>query len=216
MFLPGQPGSPARVFQEYDFGSVASRAIAAGRVKPFVAVFPPLMTDPPRDTECTNVSHGPQALTWLTKDVPNALIAHFRVASPGSGWSVMGWSTGGFCAAKVLLAQPNEFHAAVSFGGYFDAITDSTTGDLFHGNAAQRQQNSPRFLYREHGLRGGRLLVIAGQQDREAWASTTPLLAETGSDPGVSHVAFAQGGHNFRIYRTYLVPALQWLDQPGI
>lgn len=216
MFLPGQPGSPAHVFQEYDFGSVASRAIAAGRVKPFVAVFPPLMTDPPRDTECTNVLGGPQALSWLTKDVPTALTSHYRVASPGPRWSVMGWSTGGFCAAKILLSQPSEFHAAVSFGGYFDAITDSTTGDLFHGSAAQRQQNSPRVLYQEHGLRGARLLVIVGQQDSEAWASTKPLLADTRSDPGVSHVAFPEGGHNFRIYRTYLAPALQWLDQPGV
>ncbi|MEO6790568.1 MAG: alpha/beta hydrolase-fold protein [Ornithinibacter sp.] len=216
MFLPGQPSSPAHVFQQYDFGSVASRAIAAGRVKPFVAVFPPLMTDRPRDTECTNVSGGPQALSWLAKDVPTALVAHYRVTRPGPAWSVMGWSTGGFCAAKLLLTRPKEFHAAVSFGGYFDAITDSTTGDLFHGSAAQRQQNSPRFLYREHGLRGGRLLVVVGKQDRESWASARPLLAVSGSDPGVSHVAFPEGGHNFKAYRTYLVPALQWLDQSGI
>ncbi|MEO7422628.1 MAG: alpha/beta hydrolase-fold protein [Ornithinibacter sp.] len=216
MFLPGQPSSPAHVFQQYDFGSVASRAIAAGRVKPFVAVFPPLMTDRPRDTECTNVSGGPQALSWLIKDVPTALAAHYRVTRPGSGWSVMGWSTGGFCAAKVLLTQPNEFHAAVSFGGYFDAITDSTTGDLFHGSAVAREGNSPRWLYRKHGMRGSRLLVVVGKQDREAWASTTPLLAESGSDPGISHVAFPEGGHNVKAYRTYLVPALQWLDQSGI
>ncbi|MEO6019910.1 MAG: alpha/beta hydrolase-fold protein [Knoellia sp.] len=216
MFLPGQPSSPRWVFREYDFGAVASRAIAAGIVKPFVAVFPPLMTNPPRDTECTDVVGGPQALSWLTTDVPAALSSHFRVARPGFEWSVMGWSTGGFCAAKVLLDRPGEFHAAVSFGGYFDAVTDTTTGDLFHNSTIARDQNSPRWLYHQHGLRGGRLLVVVGEQDREAWSSTRPLLALSGADPNVSHIAFPQGGHNFKNYRAYLVPALRWLNQSGI
>ncbi|KRE40424.1 alpha/beta hydrolase [Knoellia sp. Soil729] len=216
MFLPGQPSAPKRVFQQYDFGAVASRAIAAGSVKPFVAVFPPLMIDPPRDTECTDVPGGPQALSWLTKDVPSALTRHFRVSPPGSEWSVMGWSTGGFCAAKVLLSRPTEFHAGVSFGGYFDAITDDTTGDLFHGSRTAREQNSPQWLYGRHGLGGARLLVVVGKQDREAWSASTPLLALGGSDQNLSRITFPQGGHNYKNYRAYLLPALRWLNQSGI
>lgn len=36
MFLPGQPSHPQNLFNEYDFGDVASQAIAAGTVRPFV------------------------------------------------------------------------------------------------------------------------------------------------------------------------------------
>jgi hypothetical protein len=128
----------------------------------------------------------------------------------------MGWSTGGFCAAKVLLRDPGKFHAAVSFGGYFDAITDTTTGDLFHNSVAAREDNSPRWLYRQHGLRGGRLLVVVGRQDREAWSSSAPLLALGGNDPDLSRITFPDGGHNYRNYRAYLLPSLRWLNQSGI
>src|SRR4051794_14293146 len=55
MVLPGQPSSVETMFQHFDFGHNAAEEIASGRVQPFVAVFPPLMIDPPRDTECTDV-----------------------------------------------------------------------------------------------------------------------------------------------------------------
>ena len=127
--------------------------IDAGRVKPFIAVFPPLMTNPPRDTECTNIRGGPQAYTWLSTMVPNAIHRQLR-AQPGP-WSLAGWSTGAFCGTKLMLTQPKNFQAAVSFGGYFTPITDRTTGDLFHGDAAARQRNSPLWLYQHHRLVGG-------------------------------------------------------------
>ena len=70
MVLPGQPSTPEAMFRHYDFGQVASTLMNAGRIKPFIAVFPPLMTNPPRDTECTNIRGGPQAYTWLSSMVP--------------------------------------------------------------------------------------------------------------------------------------------------
>lgn len=212
MFLPGQPSSPSVVFQHYDFGSIASRAMARGQVHPFVAVFPPLMTNPPRDTECTDIPGGPQAESWLTSAVPAVLASHYRVAAPGRQWSVMGWSTGGFCAAKLVLAHPNLFGAAVSFGGYFQPLTDQTTGDLFHRSRTLQRENSPLALYRRYGLRGGRLLIIAGRQDRGSWNTSAPMITATRGDKNVSYIAFPTGGHNYRNYRAYLQPALLWLD----
>ncbi len=216
MFLPGQPSTPQAVFQHYDFATIANREIKAGRIKPFVAVFPPLMTDPPRDTECTNVRSGPQAESWLAVDVPAALTAHYRVEKPGPRWSVMGWSTGGFCAAKLLLRHPHQFAAAVSFGGYYDPLTDHTTGNLFGGSAKLRNENSPRWLYTHNrGLAGGRLLMVTGKQDSFAWKSTQQMLAISRGDKNVAVLPFADGGHNYRNYRSYLSPSLQWLAAAG-
>ena len=215
MFLPGQPSTPSVVFQHYNFGSIAGRAIASGQVHPFVAVFPPLMTNPPRDTECTNVPGGPQALTWLTHSVPQALVKQYRVVAPGPQWSVMGWSTGGFCAAKLALGHPGLFGAAASFGGYFEPLTDSTTGNLFHGNVALKQANSPLALYRRYGMRGERLLIIAGRQDSGSWSTAAPMIQATRGAKGVSYIAFPVGGHNYRNYRAYLAPALMWIERPA-
>jgi enterochelin esterase-like enzyme len=217
MFLPGQPSTPQSVFTHYDFATIASREIQAGHIKPFIAVFPPLMTRPPRDTECTNIPGGPQAESWLSGDVPAALTAHYRTQPPGPRWSVMGWSTGGFCAAKLLLHFPQKFAAAVSFGGYYDPLTDSTTGNLFRGSATLRDENSPRWLYtRHHGLAGGRLLMVTGQQDRYAWKSTQRMLAVSRGDQNVAVLPFPTGGHNYRNYRAYLAPSLQWLAAAGV
>lgn len=216
MFLPGQPSTPQAVFRHYDFATIANREIKAGRIKPFVAVFPPLMTNPPRDTECTNVPGGPRAESWLAADVPAALTAHYRVERPGPRWSVMGWSTGGFCAAKLLQRHPHQFADAVSFGGYYEPLTDHTTGNLFGGSAKVRNENSPRWLYTHNkGLGGGRLLMVTGQQDNDAWKSTQKMLAVSRGDKNVAVLPFAVGGHNYRNYSAYLGPSLQWLAAAG-
>jgi enterochelin esterase-like enzyme len=210
MVLPGQPSTPEVMFRHYDFGQVATTEINAGRIKPFIAVFPPLMTNPPRDTECTNIPGGPQAYTWLSSMVPNTIRRQVR-AEPGP-WSLAGWSTGAFCSAKLLLNQPKNFQAAVSLGGYFTPITDRTTGDLFHANSSARRRNSPLWLYRQQGLHGRKLLLICGRQDKESWPPNQQMLAASRGDPGVSILDFPTGGHNYRNYRRYLPDALQWLN----
>ncbi len=216
MFLPGQPSTPEVTFQHYDFGTISTREIRAGKTKPFIAVFPPLMIDSPRDTECTNVPAGPQAETWLAVDVPAALTARYRVEPPGRHWSAMGWSTGGFCAAKLLLRHPQKFAAAVSFGGYYDPLTDATTGNLFGGSTKLRNENSPRWLYTHNkGLAGGRLLMVTGEQDSFAWKSTQKMLAVSRGDTNVAVLSFAVGGHNYRNYSAYLSPSLRWLAAAG-
>lgn len=63
MMLPGQPSTPSATFRAFNSVSVPTQALAGGRIRPFIAVFPPFMTCPPRDTECTNISAGPQAET---------------------------------------------------------------------------------------------------------------------------------------------------------
>ncbi|MBN9104445.1 MAG: hypothetical protein J0I14_05535 [Propionibacteriaceae bacterium] len=216
MMLPGQPSSPQIVYNEYHFGSVASAEIKSGQVKPFVAVFPPIMINPPRDTECVNVPHGPQAESWLTEDVPHALEASYRVQPLGKHWSVFGWSTGGLCAAKLTLKYPTMFAAGVSFGGEMVPYEDHTTGDLWGGNVTNRKQNSPLVLYKSHlGTRGAHLLIITGLQDKESYPGCLPLIQVAQGDPNVSVITFAKGGHNDQDYAAYLPTALRWLEQTG-
>lgn len=216
MVLPGQPSLVQSAFRHFDFAAVATREIDSGRAQPFVAVFPPLMIDPPRDTECTNVDGGPQALTWLREDVPRATLAHFRVSDRASLWSVMGWSTGGFCAAKLLFTEPGRFTAAASLGGYYQPLLDHTTGKLFK-NKAERRDNSPLHLYLTHGLRPGRsLLLVSGEQDTESWPMTEKMIEATKGNPDVYTYVFAKGGHNYRNYKDLLPGILGWFQARGV
>ncbi len=211
MFLTGQPSTPQTAFAKFRFARTAMQQIESHRVQPFVGVFPTLMISPPRDTECTDVPGGPRAETWLARDVPDFTVQHFRVAQPGKPWTVIGWSTGGFCAAKLVLSHSASFGSAVSFGGYYQPEQDKTTGSLFGGRKGLALHNSPEWLYLHHGgLRGSRLLMVAGREDKETWGSTSHMVRATAGDPAVARIAFPKGGHNYRNYASYLSAALAW------
>lgn len=214
LVLPGQPSSPQVMFSHFDFGAEATQAIANHLAKPFIAVFPPLMTNPPRDTECTDIAHGPQAETWLATDVRHAVLAKTRATSDPRLWSTMGYSTGAFCAVKLVLGHPRVFAAAAGFGGYYSPITDRTTGNLFGGSKIRYDENSPLWLYDRRGLAPDhRLLLISGQQDTESWTETQKMVQATRGDPGVATLTFDVGGHNYRGYRDAVPQTLQWLGE---
>lgn len=211
MFLPGQPSSPRSWFNNFDVARIATELVRTHKMAPFVGAFPNLTIAPPRDTECTNIPGGPQAETWLNTEAPAYLAQHYRVPAPGPDWSVVGWSTGGFCAAKLATAHPGRFGSVAALGAYFTPLQDRSTGDLFGGVAQRFHQNSPLWLYQHnHGLGSSRLLIVAGKQDRDTWIETQRMLRATRNDPAVSHLIFPTGGHNFRNYRTYLAEILLW------
>jgi enterochelin esterase-like enzyme len=213
LFLPGQPSDPVSTLKHFGFIPTAAAEVTAGKVPPFIAVFPPLMTDPPRDTECTDVPGGPQAESWLATDVYRSVDAHLRTAQ--QPWTEMGWSTGAFCAAKLLLGHPQQFSAAVGLGGYYTPLTDRTTGNLFGGRPKVYDENSPAWLYvHGGGLHGRRLLLVTGRQDGDSYPMTQAFLHLANGDSGVSSVVFPTGGHNYHNYMAYLPHALEWIFHP--
>lgn len=216
MMLPGQPGTPESVFRGFDFATAAPKAIDTHAVKPFVAVFPPLMIAPPRDTECTNIPNGPQAETWLSDDVRDAVIKRFRVSTSPQKWSAMGISTGGFCAAKLLLRHRNLFNAAAGVGAYYDAETDHTTGDLFGNSRQLRNENSPIWLIQHPAVQNTNLLIVVSKQDWDSYqgafyADSATMISQTAGIPGVATIVLPTGGHNYQTYGRTMPDILAWL-----
>jgi enterochelin esterase-like enzyme len=216
MALPGQPGTPAGIFKTLNLGSNAMQAIDSGQVRPFVAVIPPLSIAQPRDTECTDIPGGPQADSWLATDVREAVIKRFRVTP--AHWSTIGWSTGAFCASKMLLRHPTSFVAAASIGGYFSAEEDHSTGNLFNHSRALRNENSPLWLIKHTLSYPVHLLIITSKGDRESWdgvhyADSKKAIAAARGIPGVSTIVLPSGGHNFSTYVPTVGPALGWLGK---
>jgi hypothetical protein len=76
----------------------------------------------------------------------------------------------------MLLHQPQWYGSAVSLGGYFDAVRDSTTGDLWGGSPALRDANSPLWLVTHCPPPAVDLLVFASKQDNQSYASTKQFL----------------------------------------
>jgi hypothetical protein len=215
VMLPGQPGTPEGVFSQFQFARQATKAIRSRAVKPFVAVFPPLMIAPPRDTECTDIPHGPQAETWLATDVRAAVLRHVRVTPEGRQWSAAGWSTGGFCATKLLLRHRSEFNAAAPMGGYFTAETDPSTGDLFNGSKTLRRENSPSWLIRQPGQPDANVLIVVSKNDRHSYdggryADSKQMIADTRGYPNVATILLPSGGHNYTNYRQTLPGVFAW------
>jgi hypothetical protein len=72
-----------------------------------------------------------------------------RVTRDGKQSSAAGWSTGGFCPAKLLMRHRADWNAEAVIGGYIHAETDPSTGDLFGGSAQLRRENPPVWLIRQ-------------------------------------------------------------------
>lgn len=201
------------------FGRLASAEIRSGHTTPFVAVFPEINVQRPLDTECTDIPGGSQGYTWLARDVPGWAEGALRVEPRGGGWSVLGYSTGGFCATKLHLREPQTFAAAAAVEGYFAPELDGTTGnlaDLYAGNPHLAVANTPEQLVR--GRTGAaaaatHVLVMTSKSDPQSYAPSRRFVDIAKDLPGVRLFVVPEAGHSFAAVRAFLPAALQWVSE---
>jgi S-formylglutathione hydrolase FrmB len=208
--LHGYTGSPRTWLGALPMASILNQEIAAGRLPPVIAVAPAEYDH--NDGECVNAVGGEQNETYLAQDVPSDLDAAFRTATAPASWATLGFSTGGFCAVNMALHNPNRYRAAASLSGYFTAITDNTTGDLYHGNEATRLYNSPQWFVTHHPVRPS-LYVFASSGDADPYAQVKPFAAAVPGDADLTVVTVPVGGHNTTVWKAALPPAVDWLGQ---
>lgn len=209
--LDGYPGSPQSWLQSLRIRQTLDTEIAAGRTVPMIAVMPTQMVDPPRDTECINVPHGPQVETYLTTDVRRAVLRNFRADPEPRAWAAMGYSTGGFCATNILMHEGAMFGSGVSMAGYYTAIRDATTGDLYGGTAARREFNSPTWYAAHHPTSPDTLLIVASRQDPGMISGVHAFLSRLRPSLRVSTLVLSHGGHNPAVWRAEEPVCLDWL-----
>ena len=58
------------------------------------------------ELQCLNDPGGIQDMTFVARDVPDAIARIARVQPPGQAWGVAGYSEGGYCAANIALQDP--------------------------------------------------------------------------------------------------------------
>lgn len=194
----GFPGNPVNWFRELHLAEVLDAEIASGRMPAVIAVVP-MDYDRGRDGECVNAVRGQQDETYLAVDVPADIRHDFRALDTPRGWATVGYSTGGFCAVNIALHHPDRYAAAASISGYYSAIVDGTTGDLYRRNAAARRWNSPQWLV-THRRVTVPLYLVASQGDPQAMQAMRTMGRAARNRLPLVTVTLPGGGHNFHVW----------------
>lgn len=207
---PGYPGSPESWVKGLHIEQVMAQAILSGLARPFVAVIPTTTVTPPRDTNCEDVVGGPKVDTFLSTDVPRAVMSGFRVRRDRAGWAGMGLSEGGYCAAILAMRHPDRYSAAVSLSGAF-WFPPKGRHDIFGGSARLRSLASP--VWRAKHLRppAVSLLLTATRSERTEYAELRALAAAARPPLRVATMVLPKGGHNPWVWGAELPAAIQWL-----
>jgi S-formylglutathione hydrolase FrmB len=178
--------------------------------------------------QCLNNPGGIQDMTFVARDVPDAIARIARVRPPGRAWGLAGYSEGGYCAANIALQDPKEYGAAGVLSGYFGPIRSQVpagnkpggrplTVNVFLGHSGLRLINTPRnYVTRvpvndelpAFWLAAGAedtADVLAAQDFRQVLQTrmvNVPLMVVPG------------GGHQACVWRAALGPMLSWMTRP--
>lgn len=207
VLLPGYPGVPTTWFHALDLVRILRHEISTGYAHDFLIVLPTLNVAPPHDTECTDIPKGPQVNTWLGVDVPNAILGGLSVSQDRKDWAIAGYSTGGFCAAKVMLSHSSRFSVAVPMAAYFYP----TQTKLFRGSASLKAKNSPLLLAKALKL-PSHMLLVGTSQDPGVMSAITSMEKVNNPNLVIDQLIDQYGGHSTKAWKSQLPRILDWLS----
>jgi enterochelin esterase-like enzyme len=217
-FLSGSPGDPAGELRNLRIAQYLDEEIHAHRMPPTVAVIPSTNPSALQDDECVDAVKGQADDTYLTTDIRADLLRDFRVLSGRQDWSLLGYSTGGYCAVNLAVRHPGYYSSAVSFSGYFYPITDYTTGDLYHGDRQVKDANSPLLMLDRDTAEGREqpataFFLTAGSLEHGPPGQLRTLLSELRAPASGVGIMVPNGGHDWAPWRQELPVALDWVGR---
>lgn len=209
--LHGLPGSPYSVVGGIDFTAIADGLVAAGVVRPFVAVMP-AGPRPRYDGEWAG-----RWQRYLLDDVLPWADAHLPLAAGAGGRTLAGYSAGGFGAVDAGLRHPRMFAALEAWSGYFSPPHD---GPFRNASAATLHGNDPtQIVRREAALLRRRhirfFLSVGSTRDRWTEARTIGFAGELRALRLPYRLWLAPGGHDGRFWREQLPAALEFAVPVG-
>lgn len=218
--IHGQPGEPQDWINVVGVQVTLARMVNSGQAKPVVLVMPDANGGSTISLQCLNQVGGPQDLTYLAVDLPDAISRMIpNVLPQGVGWGVAGYSEGGFCAANMALRYRYRYGAAASISGYFVPIMNQLANPTrlvspFGNNKALRLANTPLDEVRNLGAgvklplfwlgagKGNKIDVANAQyfaQELLLHEATVPLDITPG------------GGHTMGTWHLEVPPMLAWM-----
>ncbi|WP_405733640.1 alpha/beta hydrolase-fold protein [Streptomyces sp. NBC_00028] len=212
--LTGYPGTARALVDKLHYPSTALELAKDGRMQPMILVMLRPTVAPPRDTECVDIPNGPQTESFFAKDLPDAVLAHYRVGKKPGSWGVIGDSTGGYCALKLAMHHPEVYAAGAGLSPYYKAPIDPTTGDLFQGNEELRNR-ADLWWYLKHEPAPDTSLLVSSSKVGESNYKDTLKFIERVKENGrtrISSIILESGGHNFNTWRREIPATLQWIS----
>jgi enterochelin esterase-like enzyme len=210
----GYPGNATSLVTRMKYPTVAAQAIHKKEMQPTILVLMRPSVALPRDTECQDVPGGPQAETFFTKDLHQAIASHYRAETWAAAWGVIGDSTGGYCALKLTMRHPEAFHVATSLSGYYKSAVDSTTGKLFGDAGSQQLRNENDLMWRLKNLPhpAVSLLVTSSRKGEPDYAATVAFAKAANGTTETATLFLPEGGHNFGTWNQETPSALRWMS----
>ncbi|MEV5873377.1 alpha/beta hydrolase-fold protein [Streptomyces sp. NPDC052101] len=212
--LTGYPGTSQALVDKLRYPHTAQQLAKDGRMQPMILVMLRPTVAPPRDTECVDIPGGPQTETFFAKDLPEAVLAHYRVGKRPGSWGIIGDSTGGYCALKIAMHHPNVYAAAAGLSPYYKAPIDPTTGDLFHGDKTLQNRADLQWFLKHEQAPDTSLLVTSSKVGEHNYKDTLKFIARVQATnvTRISSIILDSGGHNFNTWRREIPPTLQWMS----
>ncbi|MFF1297011.1 MULTISPECIES: alpha/beta hydrolase [unclassified Streptomyces] len=212
--LTGYPGTAQALVDKLHYPSTALDLAKDGRMQPMILVMMRPTVAPPRDTECVDVPDGPQTESFFAKDLPDAVLAHYRVGKKPGSWGVIGDSTGGYCALKLAMHHPEVYAAGAGLSPYYDAPSDPTTGDLFQGDKGLRDRANLFWYLKRMPAPDTSLLVSSSKIGEANYKDTLKFIdrVKATNRTRVSSIILESGGHNFNTWRREIPATLQWIS----
>jgi enterochelin esterase-like enzyme len=210
--LSGYPGSAKAWFGSLKVHEQLLPLMKSGQVAPFILVSPRTNLIAKVDTGCANVPGTVNADSWLSVDVPKMVMDNFRAESAPDGWAAAGYSAGAHCAAKLAVAHPDRYRAAISLSGYNDPIGERNS--LAAQNVRLRRENNPYFLLKGYRTPPRISLYLSGQMGDGYQAAVA--LQEIAKRPTLVRavlIPHSAGGHSMALWRPQIPTVFTWLSE---
>lgn len=212
--ITGQPGDAKNLITQIKVPRAASQAVMNDDIRPTIYVMVRPSVVPGRDTNCTDVPGGPQALTFFNQDLPLAVTDVYRADTSTGSWGAVGNSTGGYCALKLAMTNPARYGAGAGLSADYFARQDKMTGDLYAGNKKLKNEADLTWRLEHMPPPPVSLLVSTSHKGEPENYEPTMKFAETAKAPTkVTKLVRDEGGHNFRTWREEYPLVLRWLDK---
>jgi enterochelin esterase-like enzyme len=193
-----------------------------------VLVMPDTDGGPRYGLQCLNNPGGIQDMTFVARDVPDAIARIARVQPPGRAWGVAGYSEGGYCAANIALQDPTGYGAAGVLSGSFAPIRSQVPAgnkpggkplkaDVFLGHPGLQLINTPREYVTRVPVNDmlPAFWLAAGAQDKEDVLAAQDFRQVLQTRMvNVPLIVVPGGGHQASVWRAALGPMLSWMTRP--
>jgi enterochelin esterase-like enzyme len=190
-----------------------------------VLVMPDTDGSPRYGLQCLNNPGGIQDMTFVARDVPDAIARIARVQPPGRAWGLAGYSEGGYCAANIGVQDPKGYGAAGVLSGYFAPIKSQVpagnkpggrplTVNVFLGHPGLELVNTPRYYVTRVPVNDELPIfwLAAGAEDTaDVGAAQDFRQVLQTRMVNVPLMVVPGGGHQASVWRAALGPMLSWM-----